>query len=75
MPATRSESRSCRSSRSIARRNKEALRAVVAGVDHPTVPAEAKAAVKAAIGTEADDKDRQVIKAIKMTDQVGKYED
>lgn len=58
-----------------ARRNKEALRAVVAGVDHPTVPAEAKAAVKAAIGTEADDKDRQVIKAIKMTDQVGKYED
>lgn len=58
-----------------AQRNKEALRAVVAGVDHATVPQEAKDAVKAAIGTEADDRDRATIKAVKMADSVGKYED
>lgn len=56
-------------------RSHEALRAVVAGVDDKTVPAEAKAAVKAAIASEATDQDKATIKAVKRADEVGKYED
>lgn len=56
-------------------RNHEALRAVVAGVDDPTVPDAAKAAVKAAIAREADGRDREEIDRVKQADRVGKYAD
>lgn len=54
---------------------REALRAVVAGVENKAVPAEAQAQVKAAIARESDEPDRAVIDEIKRADGVGKYAD
>lgn len=53
----------------------EALRAVVAGVEGPGVPAEARAAVKAVIAKESDAADRAVIDQVKREDKIGKYAD
>ena len=53
----------------------EALRATVAAIEHPTVPAEAQKAVKDAVARESDLTDRQVIDDIKREDGIGKYAD
>lgn len=53
----------------------EALRAVVAGVEHRDVPVDAQRAVKAAVAKEADASDKDVIDAVKRADRVGKYAD
>ncbi len=50
--------------------HKEALRAVVAGVDSPSVPPDAAAAVKAAIGGQATQQDKATISAIKSQDGI-----
>lgn len=52
----------------------EALRAVVAGVEHKDVPENVRNVVKSAIAKEADGRDKDVIEAVKRADKVGKYE-
>ncbi|MCC6425683.1 MAG: hypothetical protein IT435_02560 [Phycisphaerales bacterium] len=54
---------------------REALRAVVAGVEHRDVPPEMQRVVKAAIAKEADGSDKAVIDEVKRDDKVGKYAD
>lgn len=58
-----------------ANRKKEALRAVVAGVERSEVPVEAQKAVKQAVAKEADGTDKAEIDKIKRDDQIGKYRD
>lgn len=55
--------------------NKEALRAVVAGVEHSDVPYDAAKAVKAAIFKESDAVDRKAIDEVKREDKIGKYQE
>lgn len=56
-----------------ANRKKEALRAVVAGVERSEVPVEAQKAVKQAVAKEADGTDKAEIDQIKRDDEIGKY--
>jgi len=58
-----------------ANRQHEALRAVVAGVEHKDIPAPVQSAVKAAIAKEADGADREAIDEVKRADKIGKYAD
>jgi len=58
-----------------AKRQHEALRAVVAGVERSEVPVEAQKIVKQAIAKEADASDKAEIDKIKRDDQIGKYRD
>lgn len=50
--------------------HKEAVRALVAAVDAPSVPSSAAAAVNSALNHIADDKDRAVIAAVKAQDGI-----
>jgi hypothetical protein len=52
---------------------KEGLRAVVAGVEDDSLPAQVKDAVKSKILTQMDPADRDTIREIKMKDKLGKF--
>jgi hypothetical protein len=52
---------------------REALRAVVAGVEDPTLDKSVVTAVKSRISTQVDSRDRDVIRAIKLEDKIGKF--
>lgn len=58
-----------------ATRFREALRAVVAGIDDPSLPAETKNLVKSKIDAhvDGDGQDRDTIREIKIADGVGKF--
>lgn len=58
-----------------AKRQHEALRAVVAGVERSEVPVEAQKIVKQAIAKEADASDKAAIDEVKRADSIGKYRD
>lgn len=51
----------------------EALRAVAAGVDDPTLPPDVRDAVKARIAAHAEPADVALIDAVKRADRLGKY--